>query len=497
MANVAQAEFVGGGEWQTASGFTRSSAAIQSTFAAYTSGVAGTALGKATSAGTDTTVTFPFLPAGQYFVTTNMYNYMYLGGVAFANCEFSIEEIDGGTRSGYGSSGAFVTTNIYPPAASMQGNFNFTTGSQRRFRIVSKNTAANGAGSLCASGQDALAKTGIYVYRFPTSSELVVTPERQNTFAGVRLYSTSNTNAVTSGTITKLTTSTSATRTSYGKADTTATNDLSLTIKNLPVGSYKIEATGTMFARAPSAGTTAACIFSLSDSATAGSPLASMYQNAYGDASAATQDIIASSTSGIYVNTSVADRTFFVRAQRAGGTGSCLAYSDDQSPFNIIVTPLDQPSNSALYVQGPVLAAATGAAISSGYVFNNFYGSEYSGSYANGGWLSLTSTTLSPGLWQVEAACMMRNNTVSTTTNWNFAALSISNNSSDQGTDTNPHSYQYRQPSASVQGQYDFLNTKRIIYTTTTTLRYLNIYSSWLGGGTPTYNCQFFVMRLN
>jgi hypothetical protein len=395
MANVAQAEFVGGGEWQTASGFTRSSAAIQSTFAAYTSGVAGTALGKATSAGTDTTITFPFLPAGQYFVTTNMYNYMYLGGVAFASCEFSIEEIDGGTRSGYGSSGAFVTTNIYPPAASLQGNFNFTTGSQRRFRIVSKNTAANGAGSLCASGQDALAKTGIYVYRFPTSSELVVTPERQNTFgyiSGTGLdYTTKSATYVTPSGFTM--------DPGYGKCVADGTN-LACKIETLPPGAYDVTVSAPLFSQGGTSGNQS-CYWGISDGVQVDVALAQTLTPIL----SGSFDFISSVSRQFTYTSTQTNRIFKLivkEASSAGASSNCAIATSVSRYWSMKVTPLNQPSNSALYVQGPVLGSQTGAAIPAGYVGESKQ-ARASGCGTNSATNDGATITITPGIWRVTA----------------------------------------------------------------------------------------------
>jgi len=390
MANVAQAEFVGGGEWNAVV-FTRSSAAIQSTFAAFTSGSAGTAVGKATSAGTDTTVTFPFLPAGQYYVNSNLYAYAYNISNAYVNCEFSLQEIDSNIYSGLVTTGAFPTTGgIYPAGNQLQGNFTFTTSGQRRFRLVSRNIGANGATSTCNTIGDAAVKSGIYVYRFPTSSELVVTPERQNTFAGLKGAGSVNTNSVTSNSWTKLTqASGTLTRTTFGKAKVETNNDYSITIENMPVGNYYISTTGVFIAQAAAAGDSTACFFGIADSATGGAQIASMQVNANGDSSITTQASTGSTFGGVYNNTSVSNRTFFVQGYRAQGSGSCYGYSESNRPLTISVIPLDQPSNSALFVEGPVRGSNTNTAIPTNSIGGKIIDA------------SLAKTTTSLGTWQV------------------------------------------------------------------------------------------------
>jgi hypothetical protein len=74
------------------------------------------------------------------------------------------------------------------------------------------------------------------------------------------------------------------------------------------------------------------------------------------------------------------------------------------------MTPLDQPSNSALYVQGPVLGAQTGAAIPAGYVGevkqSNFAAGCPIPGYSNG-----ASITITPGVWRVTGNYTFEGNT--------------------------------------------------------------------------------------
>jgi len=122
-----------------------------------------------------------------------------------------------------------------------------------------------------------------------------------------------------------------------------------------------------------------------------------------GDATATGQSIIGQTMGGIYSNTSVANRTFFIQAYRAAGGGTCQAYTDTNRPLTISVIPLDQPSNSALYVQGPVLGANTGAAISAGYVGEKLDFTTASISATTTGITANTTalTTLTPGVWMI------------------------------------------------------------------------------------------------
>jgi hypothetical protein len=218
-------------------------------------------------------------------------------------------------------------------------------------------------------------------YRFPSSSELVVTPERQNTWGGVRYYGSALSTVVRSGSAASTTYSTfnnstwSSNRTLQGKcaAPTSSGNDIGCSIENMPVGSYKIEAKGLMF---PILGGTTAltvCSFELYETTTT----TSVHNGTMNKESSGGINYETTSIGGVFTNTSLATRNFVMRGAKtadnsAGNLGQCALYysnaGSDLSAFQIIITPLDQPSNSALYVQGPVLGAQTGAAIPAGYV---------------------------------------------------------------------------------------------------------------------------------
>jgi hypothetical protein len=244
-----------------------------------------------------------------------------------------------------------------------------------------------------------------HLHRFPTSSELVVTPERQNTFAGLKGAGGVVTNSVTSASWTKLTqASGTLTRTTFGKAKVETNNDYSITIENMPVGNYYISTTGIFQARSSVAGDTTPCFFGSADSATGGAQIASMQVVANGDTSIAVQDQFGSTFGGVYNNTSVANRTFFIQAYRAGGGGSCFAYSDTNRPLTISVIPLDQPSNSALYVQGPVLGAQTGAAIPTSYIGEVLTNIANATNIASGTTRNCGQLTLQPGVWDLSAS---------------------------------------------------------------------------------------------
>ncbi len=244
-------------------------------------------------------------------------------------------------------------------------------------------------------------KLKIVAYRFPTSSELVVTPERQNTFAGVKLQGSGFSNFVTSNAWAKLTSASTLTRTTFGKAKVESNNDHSITIENMPVGNYFISYTGLLGVDQPGSGSTTYCRFALADSATGGWQIGGAQVVSTGDATSANQENDGQTIGGIYNNTSVGARTFYLQGRRTTGAGRCYAYTDGTTGSTISVIPLDQPSNSALYVEGPVKASATGAAISAGYVGEKK--TVHIGSATNvpssGAWYNLGNMTLTTGVW--------------------------------------------------------------------------------------------------
>jgi hypothetical protein len=232
-------------------------------------------------------------------------------------------------------------------------------------------------------------KLKIVAYRFPTSSELVVTPERQNTWAGV-VYTNQN-QSLFAGTAEPTAQSpyTNATWNQptllKGKASVTTTNsgnDLGFSVANLPVGNYELKITGLLnstHGASTVAGGLTICAFKLIETTTSTEVARQMHQDQqYGTGVTNETRNFVNSFSGVFNNTSVATRNFRLESQKfqdttTGNVGNCQAFSaivtnGNNTNITFLLTPLDQPSNSALYVQGPVLAAATGAAIPEGYV---------------------------------------------------------------------------------------------------------------------------------
>jgi hypothetical protein len=261
--------------------------------------------------------------------------------------------------------------------------------------------------------------TFTYISRFPTSSELVVTPERQNTWGGV-VYTNSSqslrTGQAASNTFYEFTGTQWDDGVLKGKAALTTTNsgqDLGFSIPNLPVGNYYLQARGIIVADVNASGSTTVgqrtqCAFRINETTTSNQ----VGVQAFEDKIAATTPVVTrdypSIVSGIYTNTSVATRNFRLEAAKqsdiaTSNGGACQAFSSNSGIFTDIlftITPLDQPSNSALYVEGPVKASATGAAIPAGYLGKAEFGGG-NGSTTTSPANVYTISNVTPGVYMV------------------------------------------------------------------------------------------------
>jgi hypothetical protein len=337
------------------------------------------------------------------------------------------------------------------------------------------------------------AYTFTYISRFPTSSELVVTPERQNTFAGLKgVASSSATNSVTTNAWTKLTSATTLTRTIFGKAKVETNNDYSITIDNMPVGSYYITATGLFYAAAGSSGVTTECWFGLADTATGGAQIGGITALTTGDATSANQAVANSTIGGIYTVSSIASKTFFLQSYRNSGNGTCQGYSRSDTPLTISVIPLDQPSNSALYVQGPVLGAATGAAIPASYVGEVVTNASDATNTASGTTRNCGTLTLQPGVWDVYAT--QGTDAVATNPNVTKIIVSISTTTGTLGTGFDRLTIPMPATAASGFGAYT-VGPKRVNITSATP--YYCVSQITASGNVDYVNSQLKAVRVN
>jgi hypothetical protein len=375
-----------------------------------------------------------------------------------------------------------------------QGSWEFTNTATRIFKpqIRLGNNTNITAGRLQYTGGQSAAS--LVLTRFPTSSELVVTPERQNTFGGVNFNGSGfiQSQSISASTWAKLTYQTTITRNPYGKAFVETNNDISVTIKSLPVGTYRVVANGLMRAIANGSGNMTSCAFGISDSATPTNPIIASHANAVGDATSTTQDAYVSTAYGVFTNTSVQDKTFFVVSKRVQGLGTCiLGTNSGDYPFVLSVEPLDQPSNSALYVQGPVLGAQTGAAIPAGYQGETLTASPASAVTpgASAAYKTVTSITLQPGIYWIRGTVDFSN---ISSTGGNYFETSLATTADTRGSIESRNMFGFL-----GSGSY-FLTPQYVTVTSATTYHLIMRFDyTLLGTSTYTTNSIIRAVRIN
>jgi hypothetical protein len=156
---------------------------------------------------------------------------------------------------------------------------------------------------------------------------------------------------------------------------------------------------------------------------------------------------------------------------------------------SIHIQPLDQPSNSALYVQGPVKAAATGDAIPDGYLGKAEFGGG-NGSVAVTGSTSSTVYTISnvtPGVYLVRLYGAGDRSGALTAT-YGFWTCNLTTNSSETGNWYDYIAAPQTRIGASV-GVYggthiaSFGTNSRIVTVTSTTTYYMRCFTETNNSG--------------
>jgi hypothetical protein len=399
QANVAQASKVGGWDSFLCGGEPTLTTGTGVWSAPNVAGsCSGTPVGLASAALSNlNTLTFGFsnLPPGEYVFMIPAYVYPGTVTSGTARCDGRIKEttlslLDNGNSFGLGS-----TTSQFSIGQITQFKFQNTVTANRIFQI--ELNRSNGLGN-CNAGTLNF-QQNVSLYRFPTSSELVVTPERQNVWGSVNYTGTAGSLTVRSGQAASNTFDTfsgagfTSARTLKGKCKAPVSGDnVGCQIENMPVGNYEVSVSGLMF-QDPGT-TTVACshrIFETTTSTQVASHTSSRI--------AASGGLLyqGRTIKGVFNNTAVANRNFVIQAAKgfiadSSTQGQCLLFintSGDISDVNVTVTPLDQPSNSALYVQGPVQGSNTNTAIPT----NSIGGKVIDA--------SLAKTTTGLGTWQV------------------------------------------------------------------------------------------------
>jgi hypothetical protein len=272
----------------------------------------------------------------------------------------------------------------------------------------------------------------------------------------------------------------------------------------MPVGSYKIDAKGLMYNVPGTAGSQVTCSYEVYETTTTTS-VHNGTINRYDTSGGVVYQT--GTIGGVFNNTSIATRNFVIRAAKTadiatGNTSTCnIFYSNsgsELSAFQITVEPLDQPSNSALYVQGPVQAAATGAAIAAGYQGENILVNP-SGTVTPGASIqdcnkTVASYTLQPGVYLVSGTVALSKGTISGYLGA-YACISTSANATDTAAKNN---VAWHPAGSSTSSPYIPVGPRYLNITTATTI-YLTAGIEYTTLGTAVYsaNSSLQIVRLN
>lgn len=312
MANVAQAELAGATEYGGCSGqfsVTSTSFAPQSTVASCTLNN----FGSATTITKDLSITIPNAKPGFYQIHANILPY----SVAVGNgCYWSIKEDTSGYLSGSTFASPSTGFGAAPLGASqLSASYNNTTTSTRTWRVVAR--SSSGACQI----DPTVASLIISVYRFPTASEQVLTPNITSSWGAV--VHTSGNQTLHSGSAEPTTFSSfnSATWNQpsrlKGKAAVTTTNsgnDLGFSVPNLPVGNYEMKISGAINTVTGGSGFTSICNFRVRETTTDSTVIAYQH-NGESTPGTGTRDYVTSGV-GMFTNNSVATRNFIVEASK-------------------------------------------------------------------------------------------------------------------------------------------------------------------------------------
>jgi hypothetical protein len=494
QANVAQAEFVGSVRFGTNCSWAITSSTYSSPIDTTCSTTAIGNVAANTVANTKPSIVVNDTRPGNYYAVWSGASFQKNSVVSYQYC--SIRITDSITPVG----GYVDPTNLANfQVFSLSQNFQYSTNGTKTFSIEMKSSDNTTACILNTSTDEAQ----FSVYRFPTSSELVVTPERQNTYGGVSAYGGGAT-AVTAAAWTNLNNSGAVTRSFYGKASAPSTaGDVAIKIASMPVGTYSVTFTGQAYALSAASAETQ-CFFGITDGTSRPAVTAI---SAVGDATTAIQGIAASSFSSIFTNTAVQDKTFTVQAYRGGGTGSCNLYADVNRPYLITVTPLDQPSNSALYVEGPVKASATGAAIPAGYqgqVITTASAIATTTATLSETDVTNASFTLTPGVWQIFYSVTANYSSGTTSGNDGFTMVTITDSANTHIGASERIIYAITRTAAANQN-YSSLAASAVVNVTGSTvykLRLKRTDNGGIGSGavenvSGAYGSTFYAIRIN
>jgi hypothetical protein len=363
--------------------------------------------------------------------------------------------------------------------------------------------------------------TFTYISRLPTSSELVVTPERQNTWGGVVYDDSTQTQFFGTAEPTAFTSFNNATWNKptklKGKASVTTTNsgnDLGFSVDQLPVGNYKVTLTNGFYTAPGLTDQDAAvCVFRVRETTTNTIIGRILLQGVRLPASNVTQDGFGV-IDGVFTQTSLGQRNFILEASKtidssASNWGQCVTIANSSAPniLSFTITPLDQPSNSALYVEGPVKASATGAAIPAGYqgqVITTASAIATTASTTSEADVTNASITLTPGVWQIFSSVTAQYTSGTTSGNSGFLMVTVTDSANTHIGNTERIVYANTRATGSISN-YTSLAASTVVSiasNTTYKLRQKRTDSSGTGSGgvevsSSNYDSTFYAIRLN
>lgn len=380
LSTVAQATLAGATEY---SGCAAQFSVTSSSYAAFPA-VASCTLnnfGAATTSTKDLSVTIPNAQPGWYLIVANILPYT---SAVNSSCYWSIREDTSGYLSGSTYSNPSTGFGVSALGASqLSAVYNNTLTTTRTWRVV-----ARSAGTLSSCSVDPNVNYGtplISVYRFPTASETVLTPNVTSSWGGV-VYTNQNqtlfTGVAPSGTRSYYNSASwNQTTLLKGKAQVSTTNGgnaLGFSIPNLPAGRYKVEFSGLLGAHnnaSASVGAWTYCNFYIRETTT-GTDIARQSHQDHSYSSGVTDETrdYINSFAGIFDNTSVGTRDFIIEAMKfqdntSGSGGGCQAFSQTTaSNYNtnltFLLTPLDYQLPLPIFIdQTPYTVTATSLSV--------------------------------------------------------------------------------------------------------------------------------------
>jgi len=414
QANVAQAEFVGSLTWPIGFNDVDLNTTTYTQFG--TLATAPTPLGSVTSPSNAPKITISNMKAGNYrIIFTGGYG-CYSSVNVDATCSFRIT--DGTTVFG-----SPVLIRTYGAISGVQGSwvpvleFDFQyTGATTSKTFQLEGIVQPDANTFIRIEKGTNAGLQISAYRFPLSSELVVTPETQNVWGGVKYAGSSDYIQTTGVSDSIVNTTVFGTPSFFGGASVSSsacgltTNDIGMCLQNVPPGTYEIS-TNLEFGNRYADGTPGFAICSGHVAVTGSSLTTTKTASALAYSPITNgEDWSQLGTGIVKIDSLQSYLSIVVKVTKTSGAGGCrIRSASSGSSINshptITFKPLDNNSNSALYVQGPVKAAETGAAIPAGYVGENIEASgtvnRTSGTATNFADITGMSVTVTPGVWLI------------------------------------------------------------------------------------------------